>query len=758
MKKIKMKILAVTIITLMVLVSVGAASPILKDTEKFVEKDYIPGNVIVGFTDDFSVKELNVGDCDPVLNQEILQKIDFINAIVVKVKVGAEDLFIEKYLDSVFVKYAEKNNILKSTGDPNDPSWSKQWGPKNIKCPDGWGGAGSNSAVIAILDTGVDLTHEDLIDNLWTDGSGNHGRDVYNDDNDPQDENGHGTHCAGIAAAVTNNGKGIAGVAGSKINVKIMAVQVLSSGGSGSSASVAGGIDYAVSKGADVISMSLGGGGSSTMETACKNAHNAGVVVVAAAGNDNSDRKSYPAGYDSYVIAVGATDNNNEKASFSNYGDWVDIAAPGVNIYSTYITKNKYRSLSGTSMACPHVAGVAALGVSRGWSNTRVWEELENSADELSDKDFVEWGKVDATYDGGGSTPDDLEVIVTIDQVTNNCPSCDEIDYGSSHDEWSPEWYYRIIGTSGGKTQTRENFDQGKDKVTSSGDMGISYYDNDWEHRQTWNAEESHKFSVYSLDKIMEFEIKLYDHDPNWWEGDHDMADISERTNWDNGDCTGSPSGRTFYCSYDIVNNKLVDSDKSEPLNSNSEFPRYTGGWFDGSDGPEIPGICDKQDDAKLTFSIADTYEAEYFEPKIDVDGDLDFGTVKKDNELTRKITVKNDAPEDPFGSSDKLDYEIFIPSSYKDDVDFSKMSGSLGPQQSHEITVTVDTSGLSTGDYEIDTEVRSNDKDVEIPITMTLTNSRERSTRFYDMLQNSPLFTRLFQFLLPLIQQLKIN
>jgi thermitase len=206
------------------------------------------------------------------------------------------------------------------------------------------------------------------------------GYDYVDNDWDPYDGNGHGTHAAGIAAAITNNTRGIAGMAP---DAKIYAVRVLDDSGSGTLQNVANGIIHAADNGADVISLSLGSPNDSiTLKEAVDYAWNKGVVVVAAAGNDGSSQPAYPAYY-SNAIAVAATDSDESKASFSNYGSWVDVAAPGVNIYSTY-TDSSYASLSGTSMATPHVAGLAGLLDAQGRSASEIRATIENTADPIS--------------------------------------------------------------------------------------------------------------------------------------------------------------------------------------------------------------------------------------------------------------------------------------------------------------------------------------------------------------------------------------
>lgn len=183
------------------------------------------------------------------------------------------------------------------------------------------------------------------------------GYNVLNDTNKPQDDNGHGTHVSGIIAAKTNNKDGIAGMTWKS---KLMPIKAIGADGSGSAVDIAQGIYWATDNGADVINLSVGNYTSSAaLKEACRYAYENNVVLVAASGNDASDQPSYPAAYEE-VLSVAAVDHLKERADFSNFGDYVDVAAPGVDIPSTYIYSD-YASLSGTSMACPHVAALAAL-------------------------------------------------------------------------------------------------------------------------------------------------------------------------------------------------------------------------------------------------------------------------------------------------------------------------------------------------------------------------------------------------------------
>ncbi len=253
------------------------------------------------------------------------------------------------------VEYAEPNYLAHVTQTPNDPYYNQQWGPKDIQANLAWDKVTPEQrakVTIAVLDTGINSNHEDLQASIVP------GYNFINNNNNPVDGHGHGTHVAGIAAAITNNGKGIAGVAG---GAKIMPIKVMNDSGSGDYASIINGIKYAADHGAKVISMSLGGPGfSQAMQDAVDYATSRGASVVAASGNSNSS-VAFP-GNCNGVITVGAVGSNNQRASFSNYGPEMDVVAPGVNIMSSYKgNAASYTSLSGTSMATPFVSGVAAL-------------------------------------------------------------------------------------------------------------------------------------------------------------------------------------------------------------------------------------------------------------------------------------------------------------------------------------------------------------------------------------------------------------
>jgi len=263
------------------------------------------------------------------------------------------------------VEYAEPDYIANAVGNVNDPYYlnATLWGLLKVQAPQAWDvTTGSPYVSVAILDTGIDLSHPDLWGKIVASvnfSSSTTGSDMY----------GHGTHVAGIVAAATNNGVGVAGIG---YNSSLINVKVLGDDGSGSYAAVANGIIWAADHGARVINMSLGGTMySATLESAVNYAWSKGVVVVAAAGNNSSTAQFYPAAY-SNTIAVAATNADDTLASFSSRGDWVDVSAPGVSIFSTVPTgscplcaSSGYRYASGTSMASPFVAGLAALVITR---------------------------------------------------------------------------------------------------------------------------------------------------------------------------------------------------------------------------------------------------------------------------------------------------------------------------------------------------------------------------------------------------------
>lgn len=296
------------------------------------------------------------------------------------------------------VDFAEPDYQAHAVAIPNDPSFPDQWGLAKIHAPAAWDVTkGDSGVVIAVLDSGIDLSHQDLADQLWNNpqeipGNGQdddqdglvddvHGWNFLSSNSDLSDDNGHGTQVAGVAGAATNNGLGVAGTCW---DCRLMVVKVMQSTGIVNYSDIATGIAYAAGKGARVINLSLGGyADSETLRTAIESAATT-AVIVAGAGNDNRSDPFYPAAYPQ-VIAVAATDQNDVKADFSNYGDWVDLAAPGVAIKTTFAGNNAYGEENGTSLSAPFVAGTAGLLDSQhvDWSPALVRQQLLNTAASL---------------------------------------------------------------------------------------------------------------------------------------------------------------------------------------------------------------------------------------------------------------------------------------------------------------------------------------------------------------------------------------
>ena len=332
----------------------------------------------------------------------------------------------------VLSRYTDREGVLES-GTPNDPMFANQWGLSNrgqdggkesadIKALKAWTKTtGSKKVVVAVLDTGVDYTHEDLSSNIWHPSENNlenyyddelgevydeNGFDATGEDN-PMDDNGHGTHCAGVIGADGDNGIGIAGI---NWKVEIMPLKFMNKRGNGSTSAAVQAINYVIARkkqgvNVRIISASWGSTQSSkALEDAIRAAGEEGIIFIAASGNSSDDtdkRPHYPAGYKlPNVVSVAALDRNDKLASFSNYGaKTVHVAAPGAAIVSTWL-ENSFRDASGTSMATPHVAGIAALILSKepNISVEKLKERLISSTDPLPDlkNKVVSGGRINA--------------------------------------------------------------------------------------------------------------------------------------------------------------------------------------------------------------------------------------------------------------------------------------------------------------------------------------------------------------------------
>jgi subtilisin family serine protease len=348
---------------------------------------YSSGKLIVKFRSGLSLQstESIIRAYEP----QSYRRIPRINAYVIKM---AEGTTVEEMLGALRrnpdVLYAEPDYKLRLSTTPNDQLFRYQYALSNpggvlqipgsptgklsadIKATGAWDYIkGDSNVIVAVLDTGVDYTHPELVNKVIS-----HGRDFVNDDDDAFDDHWHGTHVSGIIAAETNNSEGIAGVTW---NCKILPGKIISAEGEGDYSwlieAIIWAADYTSGQAkVQVINMSIGGEEpSQALEDALEYAFNKGIVLVASAGNHSEPEDPtfiyYPAAYDQYCLAVGASDYNDEIAEFSNYGPELDVASPGVWILSTFPVAQTepgylpYAFASGTSMAAPHVAGFAAL-------------------------------------------------------------------------------------------------------------------------------------------------------------------------------------------------------------------------------------------------------------------------------------------------------------------------------------------------------------------------------------------------------------
>ena len=296
---------------------------------------------------------------------------------VVEVAAGTAEEALAALQNDADVEAVELDYVMSAlVTTPNDPRYSAQWHLPKIQANSAWDiTKGTTARTIAIIDTGVDMNHADIKSKLVA------GYDFVNNDTSAHDDHGHGTHCAGIAAGLTNNALDAAGV---DWNARVMPIKVLSASGSGYTSDIVEGVYWAVDHGAHVISMSLGGGAfTQSFQDAINYAWNNGRIVVAAAGNSNTSAKHYPAAY-ANVVAVASTTSTDARSSFSNYGTWVDIAAPGSSIEALRLGGGT-TVMSGTSMATPVVAGVMSLAWSKntGYSNSAVVNRVLSTADAI---------------------------------------------------------------------------------------------------------------------------------------------------------------------------------------------------------------------------------------------------------------------------------------------------------------------------------------------------------------------------------------
>jgi len=341
--------------------------------------DYVPGEILVKYKPGIYSNNL----------QGELSKIGWAKIKIARSKTTNQaTIELKKDPDIIHV---EPNYYGEFLSEPNDPDYDQQWYLPNIEAPDAWDISLGKDVIIALVDSGVDLDHEDLVDNILPDGW-----DFGNDDDDPNDEYGHGTQVCGVIAAIQNNNLGISGIAPES---KILPLKISESGVPIASA-VAEAILYASDHGAKIINLSLQLGGDPQVVTdAVDYAVTNGVLLVAAAGQDPGGPVRFPANLEN-VMAVSAADDTNGLWFNSNYGPEIELTAPGEDIYTTKLGGGHITS-SGTSLSAPMVSAVAALIISSHprFSGEQIRERLITTADDLGDPGWDQYfghGKVNA--------------------------------------------------------------------------------------------------------------------------------------------------------------------------------------------------------------------------------------------------------------------------------------------------------------------------------------------------------------------------
>jgi subtilisin family serine protease len=346
-------------------------------SNKYRAGEHRPDELLVRFRPELEPEQIEA--LNSLHSARVIKTIPYVNIYQLKFPEGSDLPAIEKsYQESSLIEKIEPNTLLRLPEvRPNDAEFAEQWGLQKMMVPEAWNiTTGSSSVVVAILDTGIDADHPDLTNRITAGYEAGHGKAGI-----PDDDHGHGTQMAGIIAGEGQNATGISGV---NWSCTILPVKVLDADGMGTAADIAEGLIYAAEHGAQVINMSFGGHGYSEMlNETIQVVHRRNAVLIAGAGNENTDRPSYPAAYPN-VLAVTATGPEDEKWTDASFGSDVDLAAPGVGILTTTINGG-YGYGTGTSHAAAMVSGVAALLKAKdaGYSNIQIENLLQATADDL---------------------------------------------------------------------------------------------------------------------------------------------------------------------------------------------------------------------------------------------------------------------------------------------------------------------------------------------------------------------------------------
>lgn len=406
-----------------------------------VSGDVVPGEILVSYDNQAPLSKTVIGAFIGKRGRSVVADLE---RVKVNPSAGISDLsdFIRGMPG---VSSAEPNRYWRLADFAKDPMEPEQWAPEKLRARYAWNKATGSGVVVALIDTGVDHTHPDLAGRVLR------GRNFTTDNSsDTMDRHGHGTHCAGIISASAGNGVGVVGTAPAAY---ILPVKVIGDNGLGKTDHIVAGIRWAVDNGAKVLSLSFGSNeSSSAINKELERAWTRGVVVVAAAGNNNNSTKFYPAAYER-AIAVAASTRDDLKASFSNYGSWVDVSAPGVQVLSTK-PGGLYRTMSGTSMAAPHVAGLAAilfsqLGLSA--SPTTIRSRIEGTTVPMGTSGVAAYGRIDLLSAVGG------RLITTPETETEHQCLDIQATVGSVRGAWLPN----LVESDNRRVYVRSAFNNG---------------------------------------------------------------------------------------------------------------------------------------------------------------------------------------------------------------------------------------------------------------------------------------------------------